>query len=322
MSATIVARDLSAGHGARVLFSGLDLVVAPGDVVGLVGANGAGKSTLLRLLAGLDAPAEGGSPARPPGASVGYLPQETERRRGETVAALRRPAHRGHRGAGRMDAATRARSPVGGRPADDAYADGAGAVAAPRRRRPRGAGRAVAADVGLAVGPDALMTSPVRRQAARVGLAALLLSRYDVLPARRADQRPRPGRSGPTRAVRRRAARRRRRREPRPGVPGPHRDRRRRAGPRPAAGQDLRRRLRRPTSKSARSGAGTRARSTRTYAETGGRPDHAGADRSGRGRTRASKAARRTKRDNDRSTRVPGRPSRRSRPPRPGRPSG
>ena len=50
MSATLQATDLAAGHGARVLFSGLDLVIAPGDVVGLVGANGAGKSTLLRLL--------------------------------------------------------------------------------------------------------------------------------------------------------------------------------------------------------------------------------------------------------------------------------
>ncbi|MDF2711034.1 MAG: heme transporter ATP-binding protein, partial [Nonomuraea muscovyensis] len=48
----MVAKELSAGHGDRVLFSGLDLVVAPGDVIGLVGANGAGKSTLLRLLAG------------------------------------------------------------------------------------------------------------------------------------------------------------------------------------------------------------------------------------------------------------------------------
>ena len=60
MSATLVARGLAAGHGARVLFSGLDLVVAPGDVVGLVGVNGAGKSTLLRTLAG-DLPAEAGS---------------------------------------------------------------------------------------------------------------------------------------------------------------------------------------------------------------------------------------------------------------------
>ncbi|HVL83509.1 MAG TPA: ATP-binding cassette domain-containing protein, partial [Pseudonocardia sp.] len=59
MSATLQATGLAAGHGARVLFSGLDLVVAPGDVVGLVGANGAGKSTLLRLLAGEATPEDG-----------------------------------------------------------------------------------------------------------------------------------------------------------------------------------------------------------------------------------------------------------------------
>jgi ABC-2 type transport system ATP-binding protein len=53
MSATLKATGLSAGHGARVLFTGLDLVLAPGDVVGLVGANGAGKSTLMKLVLGL-----------------------------------------------------------------------------------------------------------------------------------------------------------------------------------------------------------------------------------------------------------------------------
>src|SRR6476620_2968749 len=86
MSATMVVRDLSAGHGERVLFSGLDLVVAPGDVIGLVGANGAGKSTLLRLLAGLDRPEEGSIRLSPATATVGHLPQEPERRPGETVA--------------------------------------------------------------------------------------------------------------------------------------------------------------------------------------------------------------------------------------------
>ncbi len=37
------------------------------------------------------------------------------------------------------------------------------------------------ADLGLAVGPDALMTSLSGGEAARVGLLALLLSRFDVL---------------------------------------------------------------------------------------------------------------------------------------------
>ncbi len=85
MTATLVAKDLSAAHGTRALFSGLDLVVAPGDVVGLVGANGAGKSTLLKLLAGLDHPETGTVSLSPPTATVGYLPQEPDRRPGETV---------------------------------------------------------------------------------------------------------------------------------------------------------------------------------------------------------------------------------------------
>ena len=59
MSATLKATNLAAGHGARALFAGLDLVIGAGDVIGLVGANGAGKSTLLRLLAGELEPEEG-----------------------------------------------------------------------------------------------------------------------------------------------------------------------------------------------------------------------------------------------------------------------
>src|SRR5213080_2299144 len=85
VSATLVAKDLAAGHGDRVLFSDLDLVVAPGDVVGLVGANGAGKSTLLRILAGLAAAESGSVSLSPPTAAVGYLAQEPERRPGESV---------------------------------------------------------------------------------------------------------------------------------------------------------------------------------------------------------------------------------------------
>ena len=85
MSATLVAKDLAAGHGDRVLFSGLDLIVAPGDVIGLVGANGAGKSTLLQTLAGLIPAEQGSIRLNPPTATVGHLPQEPERRAGETV---------------------------------------------------------------------------------------------------------------------------------------------------------------------------------------------------------------------------------------------
>ncbi|MGW5611562.1 ATP-binding cassette domain-containing protein, partial [Streptomyces sp. NPDC003753] len=85
MTATLVAKNLAAGHGDRSLFTGLDLVVAAGDVIGLVGANGAGKSTLLHMLAGLHTPEQGELRLSPPTATVGHLPQEPERRPGETV---------------------------------------------------------------------------------------------------------------------------------------------------------------------------------------------------------------------------------------------
>ncbi|MCH6169679.1 ATP-binding cassette domain-containing protein [Pseudonocardia alaniniphila] len=180
MSATLQATDLAAGHGARVLFSGLDLVVAPGDVVGLVGANGAGKSTLLRLLAGELEPEEGKIVLSPPDATVGHLPQEPDRRPGETVAAFlaRRTGVSGAQAA--MDEAAEALA-EGTEGSDDTYA-----AALDRWLALGGADldeRAadVAAEVGLAVDLDTLMTALSGGQAARAGLAALLLSRYDVL---------------------------------------------------------------------------------------------------------------------------------------------
>ena len=180
MPATLVARELSAGHGARVLFAGLDLTVAPGDVIGLVGANGAGKSTLLGLLAGQGRPESGTVTLSPPDASVGLLPQEPERREGETVTAYvaRRtgvtPAQAD------LDAATEAltREEPG---ADDWYATAfdrwlaLGGADLEERMAEQ------SADLGLAVGPEAQMTSLSGGEAARVGLLALLLSRFDVL---------------------------------------------------------------------------------------------------------------------------------------------
>ncbi|WP_433893651.1 ABC-F family ATP-binding cassette domain-containing protein [Streptomyces sp. CA-111067] len=178
MSATLVAKDLAAGHGDRTLFSGLDLVVAPGEVIGLVGANGAGKSTLLRLLAGLDTPEGGSLRLSPATATVGHLPQEPERRPESVRDFLaRRTGVTAAQAA--LDAATQAL--VHGAPgADDAYA-----LSLDRWLALGGAdlddrAEEAAAALGLGVGLDLEMPALSGGQAARAGLASLLLSRYDV----------------------------------------------------------------------------------------------------------------------------------------------
>ncbi|WP_312180142.1 ribosomal protection-like ABC-F family protein [Arthrobacter sp.] len=180
MTATLLARDLAGGHAHRVLFSNLSLTVAPGDVIGVVGANGAGKSTLLKILAGAAEPMGGVVQRHPTDAFVGWLPQEHERVSGETVAAYisRRTGSTAATEAMEAAAEELGRETKG---ADDRYAAAldtwlASGAADLEERMP-----AVLAELGLDAGPDSLMTGLSGGQAARVALAALLLSRFDIV---------------------------------------------------------------------------------------------------------------------------------------------
>ncbi len=74
-SALISLRDIRFGLGGQSILEGVDLDVAPGEIVTVVGPNGAGKSTLARIAAGLLKP-DGGTVRRRPGLKIGYVPQD------------------------------------------------------------------------------------------------------------------------------------------------------------------------------------------------------------------------------------------------------
>jgi sulfonate transport system ATP-binding protein len=59
MTPVVRAEGVRRAFGEAVVLDGVDLSIAPGEVVALLGGSGSGKSTLLRILAGLDPEATG-----------------------------------------------------------------------------------------------------------------------------------------------------------------------------------------------------------------------------------------------------------------------
>ena len=68
------ARGLQKSFGGRLVLDGLDLELADGMRVGVLGPNGGGKSTMLAILAGLEEP-DGGAVTRRRGLVHAFLPQ-------------------------------------------------------------------------------------------------------------------------------------------------------------------------------------------------------------------------------------------------------
>ncbi len=70
----LVLEEVAVGYGSQPLLTELNLKLAPGDRIGLLGRNGAGKSTAMKLLAGVLAPLEG-QRIEAPDLRIGYLAQ-------------------------------------------------------------------------------------------------------------------------------------------------------------------------------------------------------------------------------------------------------
>ena len=160
--------------GARTVLDRVDLTLGPRSRLGLVGPNGAGKSTLLRLAAGLDEPDAGAVERTPATLTVGYLPQEHDRRPGETLLAY----------LARRTGVADAEAAVERHSADwspDAYAAALERFLALGGADLEARARTVCAELGLPVSLEQETATLSGGEAARAALAAILLSRFDLL---------------------------------------------------------------------------------------------------------------------------------------------
>ena len=102
----LALENLAAGYDGAAVLRGLDLTVAAGEVVALLGANGAGKTTTLRAISGIVHPLEGRilfggedlksySPSARARLGIAHVPEGRGLFFGLTVGEHFRLAHRG-----------------------------------------------------------------------------------------------------------------------------------------------------------------------------------------------------------------------------------
>ena len=179
MPATLSVFDLTVVRGADPVLDHVELLVPPGRRIGVVGPNGVGKSTLLAACAGQVPIDSGHVRIAPPTATVGWLHQEPDRS-DERVRDLL------HRRTGVTAAQIELDAAAAGL-ADDGHGDADRYDLALQQWLSLGA-----ADLDARIGvvadqlgmTDRMLDQPTATlsggEAARAGLAALLLSRFDV----------------------------------------------------------------------------------------------------------------------------------------------
>jgi zinc transport system ATP-binding protein len=92
MKSAVDIADLSFDYRSQPILKDINLTVAEGEFLGLIGPNGCGKSTLLKIMIGLLQPQSGtvrvlGTTPQKIGAAIGYLPQITPLRQNLPVSA-------------------------------------------------------------------------------------------------------------------------------------------------------------------------------------------------------------------------------------------
>lgn len=82
----ITIENFTKSYGEKLLFAGVNLALAAGDRVGIVGVNGTGKSTFLKAVAGLT-PIDEGTTVTMKGLRIEYLAQDKELDPANTILA-------------------------------------------------------------------------------------------------------------------------------------------------------------------------------------------------------------------------------------------
>jgi zinc transport system ATP-binding protein len=80
MADILELHDISAGYEGDMVLSGINLIIADLDFIGVIGPNGGGKTTLVKLILGLIKPMQGSIVFHNPGERnlIGYLPQVSQ----------------------------------------------------------------------------------------------------------------------------------------------------------------------------------------------------------------------------------------------------